>query len=90
MRRRGGWGRGRGRRSTYSKLGVGSSVLLHCLLRSNSFGTTDHLDKGMALLLVHDASLDLSVAAEDAPQISFARPVIISSVCEFKSEALLT
>jgi len=44
-------------------------VVLHGLLGSDGILAPEHLDEGVALVLVHDAGLNLAVPAEDLSQL---------------------
>lgn len=54
---------------TYAKRNLKMSVVLHVVLGILGVLASQHLDKGMSLILVDDASLDGTVAAEDSAQL---------------------
>jgi hypothetical protein len=52
---------------TYSEGEIMVPVVLHSFLRSDSVLAPVHLDEGVALVLVDNASLNLAVPTEDLP-----------------------
>ncbi len=60
-----------GREATYSELKGRVSRVLHAFLCLFGVLAEIHLDEGVALLLVHDASLNLAVLAEFVAKFGF-------------------
>ena len=60
-----------GREATYSELKGRVSRVLHAFLCLLGVLAKIHLDEGVALLLVHDASLNLAILAEFIAKFGF-------------------
>ena len=45
--------------------------IVHAFLGSNSIGASQHLDKRVSLILVYNACLNPTEAAEDSPDLTF-------------------
>jgi hypothetical protein len=54
------------------RLGYSILQIVHALLGSNSVGSSQHLDKGMSLVLVHNARLNPTKAVEDRSDLTLS------------------
>lgn len=60
---------------TYSQRRIRASVLFHGILGIKSMLTTDHLNKSMALFLVNNASLYITILIEESLQFMLGTTV---------------